>query len=146
MTLVNLTSPKKRQVDPWIGNIFDSIFNDTVVPPSRFSNPVPAVNIAETASGYEIDLAAPGLKKEDFKINLEKHELTISVEKKETSKEDGKKFSKQEFSYYSFSRKFIIPETVDETSISASYKDGILQLKLAKKEEEINSLKVIDVK
>lgn len=144
MTLTNLTSQKNKHVDPWIGNIFDSIFNEPSSA-NRFINQTPAVNISETASGYEVDLAAPGLKKEDFKINLEKHELSVSV-KKESSGEEDRKFSKREFSYLSFTRTFILPETIDVAKINASYNDGILHLEFMKKEEEKNVLKVIDVK
>ncbi len=144
MTLVNLTTPKNKHVDPWIGNIFDSIFNEPLSA-TRFTNQIPAVNISETASGYEVDLAAPGLKKEDFKINLEKHELSVTV-KKELSKEEGRKFSKREFSYLSFTRTFMLPETIDVEKINASYNDGILHLEFMKKEEEKDVLKIIDVK
>src|SRR3546814_12893514 len=98
MTLVNLTAPKNKYVEPWIGNIFDSIFNDTIVP-NHFSNPLPSVNIAETALGYEIDMPAPGLNKEDLKINLTKRELSIAVKNTENSKEKGKKSNKQKLHY-----------------------------------------------
>jgi HSP20 family protein len=77
----------------------------------------------------------PGLKKEDFKINLDKNILTVSSEKKTENVEEGKKFSKREYSYNSFSRSFTLPESADHSKIEADYTDGILTLSITKKEE-----------
>jgi HSP20 family protein len=96
---------------------------------------VPAVNIAENENEFHIELASPGLKKEDFKINLDKNVLTISAEKKSENVEEGKKFSKREYSYNSFTRSFTLPESADHSKIEADYTDGILKLTVAKKEE-----------
>jgi HSP20 family protein len=98
---------------------------------------MPAVNIRETDNSYEVEMAAPGMKKEDFKIELENNMLTISSEKTEEHEEDGKeKYSRREYSYQSFQRSFNLPkEVVDEDKIEAHYKDGILQLTIPKKEQ-----------
>ena len=99
---------------------------------------LPAVNIKETENSYEVEMAAPGLKKEDFKIELENNMLTISSEKTEEREEgdEKEKYSRREFSYQSFQRSLSLPkEVVDEEKIKAHYKDGVLQLTIPKKEE-----------
>jgi len=148
MILTKLNNPKNRSIDPW-SNVFDTLFNESFLE-TRTSNKVPAVNISETKTGYEIELAAPGLKKEDFKINLEKNILSISAEQKtenveEGKVEEGKQYSKREFSFQAFSRNFNIPDSVNSEDIQANYENGILSIKLDKKEEEIK-LKTIEVK
>lgn len=107
---------------------------------SNFSNAdstLPAVNIRETEDAYEVEMAAPGMKKEDFKIELDRNILTISSEKTEEQEENGKeKYSRREFSYQAFQRSFSLPkEVVDEDKIEAHYKDGVLHLTIPKKEE-----------
>jgi HSP20 family protein len=98
---------------------------------------MPAVNIRETDKSYEVEMAAPGMKKEDFKIELENNILTISSERTEEKEENGKeKYSRREYSYESFQRSFNLPkEVVDEDKIEAHYKDGVLQLTIPKKEK-----------
>jgi HSP20 family protein len=96
---------------------------------------MPAVNIRETDKAYEVQMAAPGMKKEDFKIELENNILTISSERTEEHQDDEKeKYSRREFSYESFQRSFTLPkEVVDEDKIEAHYKDGVLRLLIPKK-------------
>jgi len=101
----------------------------------KTSSRVPAVNISETEGEFNIELAAPGLKKEDFKINLDKNVLSVSADKKTENVEEGKKFSKREYSYNTFTRSFTLPDTADYAKITAEYTDGILKLNVAKKEE-----------
>ena len=98
---------------------------------------MPAVNIRETDNAYEVQMASPGMRKQDFKIELENNILTISSEKTEEREEDGKeKYSRKEFSYESFQRSFNLPkEVVDEDKIEAHYKDGVLHLTIPKKEK-----------
>jgi HSP20 family protein len=135
MTLVKLANGHKNYgVNPFFNDVFDSILNDSFLG-DKLATRVPAVNIAENENGFQIELAAPGLKKEDFKINLEKNVLSVSAEKKVESAEEGKKYSKKEYSYNSFVRSFTLPETVDHANIEAAYTDGILTLTVAKKEE-----------
>lgn len=98
-------------------------------------NSVPAVNIVEGKDAFRIDVAAPGLNKEDFRINIEKNVLTISSEKEEKHEEKDEKVMRKEFSYYSFRRCFSLPETVNTDKVSASHKDGILQVVVPKREE-----------
>ena len=98
-------------------------------PWSRTMN-VPAVNITQKKNEYEVSLAAPGLKKEDFKINVEGNMLTISTEKEENTEEKNKRFTRKEYSYSSFSRSFTLPEEINQEKIDAKYQDGILKILL----------------
>jgi len=135
MTLVKFNPAKNTSsVNPWFNDVFESVFNDSLLT-DRLVSRVPAVNIAETDGDFQIELAVPGLKKEDFKINIDKNVLSISSEKKNENSQEGKKFSKREYSYTSFTRSFTLPETIDHNKIDAAYVDGILKLTIAKKEE-----------
>ncbi|MCR9286424.1 MAG: Hsp20/alpha crystallin family protein [Bacteroidetes bacterium] len=102
---------------------------------------IPAVNIKESDEGFNLELAAPGLGKEDFKLELENDILTISAEKKvekETAEENEnktEKYTRREFSFQSFKRTFTLPETVDISNINANYENGVLLVNLPKKEE-----------
>ncbi len=107
---------------------------------SNFSNTgssIPAVNIRETADGYEVEMAAPGMSKKDFRIELDNNVLTISSEKRtENEQKEGERYTKREFSYQSFQRSFSLPkEVVDDEKIQAKYEDGVLRLSIPKKEE-----------
>lgn len=135
MTLVKFANGQKNHaVNPFFNDVFDSILNDSFLS-DKLSSRVPAVNISETENEFHIELAAPGLKKEDFKINLEKNVLSVSADKKTENVEEGKKFSKREYSYNSFTRSFTLPEVADHSKIDAAYTDGVLTLVVAKKEE-----------
>ena len=109
----------------------DQFFGDDL---SRFSW-MPAVNIRETDDKFFIEVAAPGLKKNDFKVTVEKNVLNIQTELEEKDEEMNENFTRKEFSYRSFSRSFVLPEYVDPENISARYDDGILRLSLKKKVE-----------
>lgn len=94
---------------------------------------VPAVNIKETDKHFEIEMAAPGFNKKDFKIEAENGTLTISSEKKEEKEQKENDYTRREFSYNSFTRSFALPENANEEDIKANYEDGILKLEVAKK-------------
>jgi len=96
---------------------------------------IPAVNIAESGDAFEIEVAAPGLIKEDFKIDVHNNVLTISYEKEDKKEEEGKNYRRREFSYTAFERSFTLPDSVDADKITASHKDGILKINIPKKEE-----------
>lgn len=91
---------------------------------------VPAVNISESKDHYEVSLAVPGMKKEDFKIDVQGDMLTISSEKEESKTEKEKKFTRKEYSYSSFSRSFNLPDEVNKEKIEARYENGVLILSL----------------
>ena len=135
MTLVKFNNNKgANALLPGFNDVFESIFNDTFFN-DRMVARVPAVNISETAESYHLELAAPGLKKQDFKISLDRKVLNISVEQQNESSEEGKRFSKKEFSYSSFVRSFTLPDLADQSRIEAAYEDGVLKVDIAKKEE-----------
>lgn len=96
---------------------------------------VPAVNIVETENQYQVSLAAPGLKKDDFKIDVQGNMLTVSSEKEEKREEKDKQFTRKEYNYSSFSRSFTLPDAINKEKIEASYEDGVLKIVLPKKEE-----------
>lgn len=96
---------------------------------------VPAMNVKEKEKEFEVQLAAPGLKKEDFQITLDDGILTVSAQKEDQREEEKEGYVNKEFSYNSFTRSMSIPETVDdEKEVSARYEDGVLRLMLQKKE------------
>ena len=96
---------------------------------------VPAVNIREEKDDYQVSLAAPGLKKDDFKIDVDGNLLTISSEKEDKKEEKDARYTRKEYSYTSFQRSFTIPDEVNKEKIDAHYEDGVLKLVLPKKEE-----------
>jgi HSP20 family protein len=123
------------------GTLFPSLFDDFFKPWNEWFDTssaitVPAVNITENANDYKISVAAPGLKKNDFHINVDGNMLTISAEKEETKEEkEGENYTRKEYNYSSFSRSFTLPQEVNREKIEASYEDGVLKLVLPKKEE-----------
>ncbi len=104
---------------------------------SGMDSTLPAVNVKESDNEFALELAAPGMKKGDFKLNFENGRLTISSEtNKEKEEKDGEKVTRREFNYQSFQRSFSIPENVvNADKISAKYEDGILHISLPKREE-----------
>lgn len=94
---------------------------------------LPAVNVTETDSTYELEVAAPGRSKKDFTITAEDGVLTIASEKREEKENKDKNYTRREFSYSSFSRSFALPDNVKEDDIKANYDDGILKLHISKK-------------
>lgn len=96
---------------------------------------MPAVNITENEKAYQVSLAAPGMKKEDFKIDVDGNILSISAEKEESTEEKEKKFTRREYSYSSFSRSFTLPDEVNQEKIEAAYEAGVLNLTLPRREE-----------
>jgi HSP20 family protein len=96
---------------------------------------MPAVNISENEDGFMLEMAAPGLKKSDFTINLDNNVLTISSEKQEEQEDSKQNYSCKEFNFSSFSRSFTLPKSIDFDKIKADYKDGILKVSLPKRED-----------
>lgn len=96
---------------------------------------MPAVNVSEDPDHYTVSLAAPGLKKSDFQIDIEGNMLNISSETEERKEVKEEKYTRQEYSYSSFSRSFNLPEDVKQDAIDAVYEDGVLKIRLPRKEE-----------
>jgi len=108
---------------------------------------VPSVNVTEGTGAYKITMAAPGLKKDDFKINVEGNLITISAEKTEQKEEWEEKYTRKEYNYTSFSRTFTLPENIKTDKIEAHYENGELTLALPKiTEEKVTTNKKIQIK
>ncbi len=132
-------------VNPFVNSVFDNLFNDSFIT-DRLVTRIPAVNITEGDKSFTIEVAAPGLEKSDFKINVDKNIISISVEKTEESASTDKIYSKKEFSFNSFTRSFTLPETVDYSNIEAAYVNGVLDVTIGKKEEAIVAKRLIEVR
>jgi HSP20 family protein len=126
-------------VDNFFGKNFDSII-DTMSKGTM----IPAVNVIENNENYILEVAAPGLKKEDFKIDVADNLLTISSEKETEKEKSTKKYTRKEYSFSAFSRTFYLPDDVDADSIHASYENGELTIKIKRK--ELKSAKKKEVK
>lgn len=130
-----------RRSDNFLPSFFDRFLNSDLMDwnLTNFSSTnttLPAVNVKETDDDYIIEVAAPGMKKKDFKVNFQNNVLTISSEKEEEKKEQEDNYTRREFCYQSFQRSFSVPGyDVDSEKIAASYADGILSVKLPKREE-----------
>lgn len=125
-------------LEPWSDLIPEPVWARSVT--------VPAVNITETDKKYALSLAAPGLKKEDFNIDVQGNMLTISAEKEAQSEEKNEDYTRQEYNYSSFCRSFTLPEEVKRDGIEAEYKDGVLSLTMPKNEVSAKSGTKIKIK
>lgn len=128
-------NPLSSVLDDFLMKGFNELTN------SNFSYNRPSVNILEEDDAYQVHLAAPGLKKEDFQIKVEKDQLIVKVTQEEKKEDEGKadsngpKYRRREFNYSAFSKSFHLPETIDSEAIDAAYVDGVLKITLSKKEE-----------
>lgn len=124
----------------WLPNVLDDIFGNDWWSESlnnSMTSTRPAINIAETDQEYRVELAAPGLEKSDFKIDLSKNVLVISSEKQSKDEEKKENYMRREFSYSSFKRSFTLPETVNPDKIKAEHDKGILTVHIPKKPEAV---------
>jgi HSP20 family protein len=128
----------KRSFRPfYMPNIFDDDFFPVV---SHRSSSMPSVNIKEDEKNFILELAVPGIDKNDLRIDINEDILTISSEARKETEESNEAYKRKEFSYSSFCRSFYIPENVNRETIEAGYKDGILSVSLPKQEEDKNKL------
>lgn len=122
-------------------SVFDRFFENDLIDWSNrnYSNTnttLPSVNIKENSDSFEVEMAAPGFAKNDFKIELNHDLLTISSDKEmENETREGQEYTQREFSYQSFSRSFTLPNSADSEKIRARYENGILRVNIPKKEE-----------
>lgn len=135
MTLVKY-NPNKRSYFPEFTNLFDDFFKDELQS-NRLAGTMPSVNVKETEDTFFLELAAPGMSKNDFKVEADHNQLTISSEKEVNNeeKDENGKYTMREFNYQSFRRSFTLPESANAEKIAASYKDGVLNISIPKKEE-----------
>lgn len=114
---------------------FDNFFNDSMTESPAWVEwraKVPATNVSETDKAFTVEVASPGLKKNDFQVNVENGVLEIKVEKENEDREEKENYTRREYSYTNFCRTFTLPETVDSTKIGAKYEDGVLRITLPK--------------
>lgn len=147
------TLMRRNPMTNGLNNFFDDFFtkdlfsfNDRNF--AENGNTLPSVNVREAEKEYDIEMAVPGMKKDDFKINLERNILTISSEtRSEREEKDAERnYNRREFNYRSFSRSFTMPsDVVDMEHIEANYLDGILHIKVPKKETVAQQIKTIEV-
>ncbi|MEJ7625725.1 MAG: Hsp20/alpha crystallin family protein [Ferruginibacter sp.] len=145
MTLVKVNHPLNKSFDGMMKDFFNE-FPSTVS--KTFREDVlhfPPVNILDTPVSYQLEIAAPGFEKSDFKLNLEENLLTISSENKVEKTDENNKVIRKEFSYKGFKRSFTIDEKIDSENISAKYENGILKLELPKKEPVKKGSKEINI-
>jgi HSP20 family protein len=121
--------------DPFVNSWLRDLSNDFFTTESTSSGDIPAVNVIEDEKQFLLHLAVPGMKKEDFKINLENQVLTISNEEKQEKEEKKDNYTRREFYFNCFSRSFMLPKIVVADQIKADYKDGILMISLPKDEQ-----------
>ena len=142
-----------RRTQGWLPGILDDFFGNEWV--DKTSSTAPAVNVIETDKEYKVEIAAPGLTRDDFKIDInEDNELTVSMEKKveknEESEKEGKKhtYLRREFSYSSFRQRMILPDNVNVDNIDAKMENGVLTIDIHKKteEEKRKNMRHIDIK
>ena len=124
-----------RKTQAWLPEIlFNDWFNDSVFSGQRTMTS-PALNILEKENGFRVELAAPGMEKESFKIDINKeNQLVISAEKKTESEENKERFLRKEFAYIQFVKTITLPDSVDKDAITASYENGILGVEIPKKQ------------
>lgn len=126
-----------RRNQAWIPSIFGDLFDDfAVMPAKQFASP--AVNIKETDAAFEIEIAAPGMTKDDFSIRVDNdEELVIALEKKHEHKEEkNENYLRREFSYASYHQAFTLPDNIDIEAIKANMTNGVLGIVLPKKSPE----------
>lgn len=128
---------QKTPVQSSISKMMDEFFNGSMSDwnDQNLMATQPSVNVIENDDSFKVEVAAPGLKKEDFNLTVEDDMLTISGEKKQESEEKDGEFTRREFNYTTFSRSFHLPESCKSDDIQANYDNGVLKLNIPKKEE-----------
>jgi len=143
MTIIKRNGNLANSFPTFFDDFFNrDIFNWGLSNYSDTNTTIPAVNIKETSTGYEVEVAAPGMSKKDFKVQLDGNTLTISSEKTTDHNDNNDtKYSTREFSYQSFSRTFTLQkDVIDTEKIQARYEDGVLHLLIPKKEHAKQTL------
>lgn len=137
MSLIRRNRDSFPALPDFFNDFFDrDLFNWGSSNFSETGTTIPAVNIRETGDEFEVEVAAPGMEKKDFKIELDGNTLTIVSEKKESDEVKRENFTRKEFSYQTFQRSMVLPkDVVDEDKIRARYENGLLRLTIPKREE-----------
>ena len=125
---------KNSLLPSWVDDFLDTHFWSEIEDTSG-KRTLPSVNILEDRDRFQVEVAAPGMEKTDFNIDLENNVLTISANREETTEEKRRKYMRKEYCYTHFNRSFTLPRSVKEEQIVATYMDGILNILIPKKEE-----------
>ncbi|MBP8777029.1 MAG: Hsp20/alpha crystallin family protein [Bacteroidaceae bacterium] len=138
-----------RRSQNWLPSIFNDFFDNEWL--ERANTTAPAINVIESESNFKVEVAAPGMTKEDFNVTLDENQnLVISMEKKTENNEENKegRFLRREFSYTKFQQTMLIPDNVDKEKISAKVENGVLNINLPKltEEESKKAQKMIEIK
>jgi HSP20 family protein len=145
MALIKYNPSLRNTADRSFSTMLDSLFNESFPTQSGQTAFSPQVDIAETKNDFQIELAVPGMKKEDFSIDMKKDQLIISGERKHAEKKDDKSYHSVETSYGKFTRSFFLPENIEAENIEATYADGILTISIPKDEKK-GLVKTIQIK
>ena len=119
----------------WLDNFFDTDLGTGLLSNFNTGMTLPAVNIKEDNENYHLEVAVPGLKKDDFELEVDNDILTISAHTKTENETNAENYTRREFGYSSFKRTFTLPDTVESENIKAGYEDGILSVHIPKREE-----------
>lgn len=131
--MTNVVKRDNNVRNRWLSPLFDDFFS---FPMASWENSfMPRVDIRETENELNLSFEAPGMKKEDLKVVVENNRLTVSGERKDEFEDSDEQWVHREISTGTFKRSFTLPNSVDPNSVNAEYKDGLLRVKLAKKEE-----------
>lgn len=137
---------RRNDYQSWLPSIFSDFFdNDWMVKPNATA---PAINVSESDTEYKVEVAAPGMKKEDFSIHVSDDDrLVITMEKKNEVKDEQRKYLRREFSYSKFQQSMILPDDAEKDKISAAVKDGVLMIDVPKKtrKEETKENRIIEI-
>jgi HSP20 family protein len=130
-------------------NVFDDFFNRNLADyfGNEFTISTPSVNVVEKEDHYRIEVAAPGLDKQDFEVSVDKGYLNISAKRENQSETKDEKYTRREFNYTSFQRSFQLSDHVNADNIVANYDKGVLSITLPKREEvKTSATRTIDIK
>ncbi|HLP94386.1 MAG TPA: Hsp20/alpha crystallin family protein [Saprospiraceae bacterium] len=130
---------------PSFSHWMDDFFQDNSFKPMVKGVSIPAVNVTESKDAYNLNVAVPGFRKDDFKLEVRNGYITISGESRKSEEEQEETFTRREYAFNSFSRSFSLPENILPEAISAQYADGILKVTLPKKKAEEKPGKQITV-
>ena len=140
MTVLLKKKDNKTGLKPMFSDLFDldRFWDNDLMPSSLFGSvalTIPSVNIKEGKNEFVIEMGAPGFERNDFEVEVENGNVIISCDKEIEVKDEDENYTRREYNYNSFKRSFMLPDTVDADKIKASYKNGILNVELPKKED-----------
>lgn len=140
----------RRNESNWLPSIFNDFFSEEWPLMHNVSATAPAINVKEDEKAYHVEIAAPGMTKEDFHVHInDQDELVVSVEKKQENKEEDKKskYLRHEFNYSRFEQSLLLPENVNKEGISAKAEHGVLHIELPKLDPTVQKqpTRVIDI-